>query len=302
MKNKIILAALLLFTACSPKEIIPEAADYTQASSWYITERNADVDLFYVASTETFDYDIDGADVHYAWASDSSACPGIRSEMEGVDAILSGDWNFYSPFYRQVTMETYADTALIASRFPLAMGDVREAFRYYIENLNEGRPFVLAGFSQGAQALVELLKELPESLHERMVAAYVLGWKITESEMEEYSSIIPASGADDTGVTICYNSVREPEDANPLVSEGNYVAINPVNWCTDSTPAVLFDSLTVTLDQETKLLLVDGYEGTGYYWEPYFKEGCYHTFEIRWYGDSLRENIADRCRSYFQQQ
>ena len=68
-------------------------------------------------------------------------------------------------------METYMDTALITSRFPIAMGDVREAFRYYIENLNEGRPFVLAGFSQGAQALVELLKELPESLHERMVAA-----------------------------------------------------------------------------------------------------------------------------------
>ena len=222
--------------------------------------------------------------------------------MEGVDRILSGNLNFYSPFYRQVTMETYADTSLIASRFPLAMRDVRKAFQYYMKNLNQGRPFVLAGFSQGAQALVELLKEMPEDIHERMVAAYVLGWKITESEMEESRSIVPATGADDTGVTICYNSVREPEDANPLVSYGNSVAINPVNWCTDATPAVLFDSLTVTLDQKTKLLIVDGFEGTGYAWKPYFKEGCYHTFEIRWYGDSLRKNISDRCQAYLKQQ
>ena len=302
LKSSLILLAILTLTACSPKETIPPAPDYSLSSSWYITDRSGAVDLFYVASTETFDYENDGAAVHYAWASDSAACHGIRGEMEGVDRILSGDLNFFSPFYRQITMETYMDTALIASRFPIAMGDVREAFHYYIDNMNEGRSFVLAGFSQGAQALVELLKELPESLHERMVAAYVLGWKITEGEMEESSSIIPATGADDTGVTICYNSVREPEDANPLVSDGNYVAINPVNWCTDATPAVLFDSLTVTLDQETKLLLVEGYEGTGYAWKPYFKEGCYHTFEIRWYGNSLRENIADRCQAYLNQQ
>ena len=222
----------------------------------------------------------------------------MREEMEGVDRILSGDLNYYSPYYRQITMETYLDNALIASRFPLAKEDVLRAFNYYIENYNNGRPFVLAGFSQGGQVLVELLKELPEELHERMVAAYVLGWKITGDEVDKYSSIIPATGADDTGVTICYNSVEDPEDATPLISEGNAVAINPVNWVTDSTPAVLFDTLTVTLDQSSKLLLVDGFEGTGYAWKPYFKDGCYHTFEIRWYGDSLRENIKNRCQKY----
>ena len=300
MKKMFLLVILLAAVSCTPKEVVPEAPDYGLGNSWYITDRSSDVDLFYIASTETFDYKVKGAAVHYAWAADSSACSGIRHEMEGVDRILSGDLNYYSPFYRQVTMETYADTSLIASRFPLAMEDVRAAFHYYIDNLNEGRPFVLAGFSQGAQALVELLKELPESLHERMVAAYVLGWKITESELEDCSSIVAAQGADDTGVTICYNSVKEPQDANPLVSYGNSVAINPVNWRTDATPAVLFDTLTVTLDQETKLLLVEGFEGTGYAWKPYFKDGCYHTFEIRWYGDKLRQNIADRCEAYLQ--
>ena len=300
MKAKFLLALAIVVVSCTPKEIIPDAPDYSLGTSWYTTDRNSDIDLFYISSTETFDYKVDKAAVHYAWAADSSACEGMRDEMKSVDRLLSGDLNYFSPFYRQVTMETFADTTLIAARCPLAIGDVKEAFRYYLDNLNGGRPFVLAGFSQGGQILVELLKELPESLHERMVAAYVMGWKITESELENYSSIIAAEGADDIGVTICYNSVKEPEDANPLVSYGNSVAINPVNWCTDATPAVLFDTLTVTLDPATKLLLVDGFEGTGYAWKPYFEDGCYHTFEIRWYRESLRQNIADRCEAYRQ--
>ena len=295
------LSSAVLIVACRQKaeDTIPEAPDYTLASEWFAVDRGSAVDLFYISSTETFDTELpDGTVLHHAPAADSSACPGMRQEMEGVDRILSGDLNFYSPFYRQVTMETYADTNLISRRFPVAMEDVRKAFRHYVDSLSSGRPFVLAGFSQGGEALVELLKEMPDSLLHRMVAAYVLGWKITEEERESSPAIQPAQGADDFGVTICYNSVGSPEAASPLVSGGNTVAINPVNWCTDATPAVLFDSLTVTLDPGTKLLLVDGYESSSTAWEPYFQAGCYHVYEIRWYGDYLRENIAARCRAY----
>lgn len=300
MMNKYWLAAIAVLVSCTPRESIPEAPNYASETSWYVTDRGGEVDLFYVSSTETFDTSVGRRIYHYAQAADSASCPGMRLEMEGVDRLLSGDLNFYSPFYRQVTMETYADTSLISCRFPLAMDDVRRAFRYYVDELSGGRPFVLAGFSQGGEALVELLKELPDSLQPRLVAAYVLGWKITPDDLASSSAIRPAQGPDDTGVTICYNSVEDPSVANPIISGGNTVAINPVNWCTDATPAVLFDTLTVTLDPETKLLLVDGFEGTGYAWKPYFEEGCYHTFEIRWYSDQLRDNIALRSGAYLE--
>lgn len=298
MNSKWIWALLAVMVACTPKEVIPEEPDYALSSSWYVADRGSDVDLFYISSTETVDYQVGKKVFHHASAADSAACPGIRMEMQGVDRILSGDLNFYSPFYRQVTMETYADTSLISERFPIAMGDIRRAFKYYVDQLSGGRPFVLAGFSQGAEALVELLKEWPDSLQDRLVAAYVIGWKITEEDLASTTAIRPAQRADDTGVTICYNSVDTPQDASPLVSDGNVVAINPVNWCTDATPAVLFDTLTVTLDPETKLLLVDGFEGSGYAPKPYFKDGCYHTLEVRWYGDCLKENIAERSRAF----
>ena len=297
MKSKGLLAVLLAVAACAQREAIPEAPDYSLAESWYVTDRGADVDIFYISSTETFDATVGRKVYHHAQAADSAACPGMRGEMEGVDRIMAGGLNFYSPFYRQMSMETYTDTDLIDSRFPVGMDDVRRAFSYYVDEFSGGRPFVLAGFSQGGEVLVELLKELPDSLQDRLVAAYVLGWKITSEDLAASDNIRPAQGADDYGVTICYNSVDSPENAS-FVSSGNTVAINPVNWCTDATPAVLFDSLTVTLDPETKLLLVDGYDSTGSAWMPYFREGCYHTFEIRWYCGCLRENIAQRCEAY----
>ena len=93
MNNKWMLAALLLAAACSPREAIPEAPDYASAESWYVTDRGADVDLFYISSTETFDATVGRKVFHYAQAADSAACPGMRGEMEPelLFALLSAD-------------------------------------------------------------------------------------------------------------------------------------------------------------------------------------------------------------------
>ena len=297
--SSIFAAALMAACGCG-REAVPAAPDYGDPAAWYSVRRGGAADLFYISSTETFDHTgLDGRTYHHAEAADTSACPGMRMEMEGVDDRFGGSLNFYSPFYRQITMETYKDMKLVKKRFPVAMGDARKAFRYYLANINEGRPFVLAGFSQGGQVVVELLKEMPDSIAERMVAAYVLGWKITKEELAKYPGIKPAQRSDDIGVTICYNSVRRPEDASELVSGGNAVAINPVNWRTDSTPAIMHDTLTVMLDQPTKLLLVSGYDRVDYD-TSFFNEGCYHTFEIRWYSDYLLRNIEERTDAWLE--
>ena len=298
--KRFLLAAAVIVTACNVQGPVPAAPDYDSPTAWYTTVRGGEADIFYISSTETLDHPgQDGRTLHFAEAADSAACPGLRMEMEGVDRLLGGTLDFYSPFYRQITMETYGSNELIRKRFPIALEDARRSFDHYLKHFNHGRPFVLAGFSQGGQIVVELLKEMPDSIAQRMVAAYVIGWKITREELAEYPVIRPAQRADDTGVTVCYNSVRRPEDASVLVSGGNAVAINPVNWRTDAAPAVMHDTLTVTLDPVTKLLLVDGYDRVDYD-TSFFKEGCYHTFEIRWYSDMLRENIAERTRAWLE--
>ena len=61
--------------------------------------------------------------------------------------------------------------------------DLFAALDFYFEHLNRGRPFILAGHSQGSQmmtyVLTEYMEEHPE-YYERMVAAYALGYSITK--------------------------------------------------------------------------------------------------------------------------
>lgn len=292
----LVLAAAL--AACSPKgETIPEVPDYADITQWYIADRGAAVDVFYIVSTECDDYTLGGKPMHYADTRNDSIRALLYGEMVGVDRLLAGELNYYSPYYRQVTMETYTSDSLVEARMPLAYGDVRKAFDYYLEYYNNGRPFILAGFSQGAMAVVDLLNEMSDSTYSRLVAAYVIGYKVTDTN----AHIRPAQDSADLGVTICYNSVRDNSCAVPLLSDGNLMAINPVNWRTDATPAMLIDprygdTLTVTLDTTTLLLHIDGYTRNDYMLPLIGCEGNYHCLEISLFSDVLRRNIALRAK------
>lgn len=293
----LVLAAAL--AACSPKgETIPEEPDYADTTQWYVADRDAAVDVFYIVSTECDDYTLGGKPMHYADTRNDSIRALLYGEMVGVDRLLSGELNYYSPYYRQVTMETYTSDSLVDARMPLAYGDVRRAFDYYMEHYNNGRPFILAGFSQGAMAVVDLLNEMADSTYSRLVAAYVIGYKVTDTN----AHIRPAKDSADLGVTICYNSVKDNSCAVPILSDGNLVAINPVSWSTDATPATLIDprygdTLTVTLDTTSLLLHIDGYMRNDYMLPLIGCEGNYHCLEISLFSDVLRRNIALRAKS-----
>ena len=142
--------------------------------------------------------------------------------------------------------------------------DVKDAFDYFLKYHNNGRPIVLAGFSQGGRAVVELLKYMDDETVGRLVAAYVIGYKVTPEDMIETSHIRPALSADDLGVTVCYNSVRDVKYINSTISSPCAFCINPVNWKTDTTPAVLHDTVTVTVAPGYNVLILDGYEGKEY--------------------------------------
>ena len=264
------------------------------------------MDLFYIVSTETGDYTIDGQSCHYADTYNDSIRPFILGEMVGVDQIMSGQLNYYSPYYRQCTLQTFTSDSLMQSRLPLAMGDVQRAFTYYLEHFNSGRPFILAGFSQGAIAVIDLLKWMDSATYSRMVAAYVIGWKVTDDDLAQTTHICPAKDSTDLGVTICYNSVRDNTCAIPMLSDGNRMTINPVNWRTDATPAKLVspisnDTVTVMLDTNTLLLNVSGYSRTDYILPLIGREGNYHSLELSLYSHCLHHNVDLRAEQYLLQ-
>ena len=309
-----LVVVLFAVVACSTKQtadgVIPAEPNYEESSQWYITDRQGDADIFYIISTETGDYpSADGSMCHYADTYADSLRLPMLSEMEGVDTLLSGKLNFYTPYYRQCSLQSFMSDSLASKRMQLSIADVRRSFAYYLKQMNQGRPFILCGFSQGALIALELMREMDDETYRRMVAAYIIGTSISQEMLNDCPRIRPAQRGDDTGVTICYNSVR---DASCALWPRSAVAINPVNWRTDDTEATLMteptpllpvdqqkkDTLKVHLDTASNLLFVSGYTATDYVLPLIGCEGNYHSREIWLYRDQLRENMQQRVSAF----
>lgn len=307
------LVAMLLSLSLQASDVLPAKPDYNSPKQWYVSDRQSAADIFYVISTETGDYRLpDGHTFHYADTYNDSVRVALTGEMEGVDRLLSGELNYYSPYYRQCSLQTFTSDSLVSERLPLALDDVSTAFNHYLNHMNQGRPFVLAGYCQGAMAVLQLLQQMDSTTYSRMIAAYAIGVNVPQSLLDSCQQIVPACGVDDTGVTISYNSVRDNGCVVHGLGDDNAVSINPVNWCTDATPATLVtvpspakpeagqqaDTLTVSLDPSTRLLIVDGFTGTDYVLPLIGKQGNYHSREIWLYREQLRENIARRTSAW----
>ena len=260
-------------------------------------------DIFYILPTCVWDWTAeDGQSCRY---SDYTRTDHIEAFLPSVelaeDIFAQGQYGFYCPYYRQISLNVWMDgEAAVEELFPLSMEDISAAFDYYLDNYNEGRPFVLAGFSQGGKAVVELVKHLPAEAYERMVAAYAIGYRISDEEVEQYPQLHPATDSTGTGTIISYNSAASPEAACAVLSPSD-VCINPVNWTTEAVPAALNDSVTVTVDTLSHLLIVDGLDPEAYFLSslaPMFPLGNYHLQELTLYQEHLRRNTALRVRNF----
>lgn len=298
----------MLFSGCNKtesEEYIPQAPDYSDPTFWY-TEKNdktgKNADVFYIVSTWETNWKTDsGETVHYADVYNKKHRDDMTKEISGVAAYMGKDNNFYSPFYRHITIEGWAtrDENIINSRFKIAFEDVRNAFETFLKNRPKNRPFVLAGFSQGGKAVVELLKIMPKDVYQQMVAAYVLGYKVTPDDTLTSTNIKAAQGPDDIGVTICYNSVSDVKYIQPVVAAPCAFCINPVNWRTDDVPATLHDTITVSVAQKEKVLVVKGYSGSEY--APimgFLNVGDFHSAEPWLYKECLEKNIKNRIEIF----
>ena len=310
-------ASAVLFTALTVSScrnhsggtdtFIPAPPDWSDAAAWYISTPSGEntgntaspaADIVYILPTCVWDWTTeDGQSCRY---SDYTRTDHIEAFLPSVelaeDIFAQGQYGFYCPYYRQISLNVWMDgEAAVEELFPLSMEDVSAA---------EGRPFVLAGFSQGGKAVVELVKHAPAEVLGRMVAAYAIGYRISDEEVEQYPQLHPATDSTGTGTIISYNSVASPEAACAVLSPSDF-CINPVNWTTDDTPAALNDSVTVTVDILNHLLIVDGLDPEAYFLPslaPMFPLGNYHLQELTLYQEHLRRNTALRIGNFDLQQ
>ncbi len=165
-----------------------------------------------------------------------------------------------------------------------------------MEHWNGGREFVLAGFSQGAKGVKELIKSMTDEQFARMKAAYVIGFPVLEEDLAATNRFKPAQGAKDTGVTISWNSV-DNEDGIGDIFRHSQMIINPASWSTGTEVAQVNDTVTSYISKEHMMLFVDGVNPASVYSEAtsmLFPYGNYHLLELPLYGKFIRENVKLR--------
>lgn len=233
--------------------------DYSQAQYWMMTPQNpnahlVDVLFFHTTTFKDLNY-VDPATGAYltvprdptkaqVWnetiadAIQESTAPAIANTQVSV---FAASCNIYAPFYRQAALPGVlsADPASAERALSVAYTDIESAFDYYMANFNNGRPFILAGHSQGSNLLLWLLeRRMNNPIYRRkMIAAYVIGWSVTEGDLNSYAYLEMCNSATQTGCIVSYNS-QGPQATQSMARPGA-VGVNPLLWstATDVGPA-----------------------------------------------------------------
>jgi len=211
------------------------------------------------------------------------------------------------------------ELATDTEEFKQGAADVEDAFEFYINNLNIDRPFFIAGHSQGTMALIELIKNRfgnDEALRNRLIAAYLIGYTVTDADLST-AGLTAAQNATDIGVVVTYNSQSTTSIGGPMLMEGAH-CINPLNWSIDNTfadslqnlGAVFFNDSTGEFIREVEYycdaqikiekgaLTTTIPSGEELEIGPY-PEGVYHRYDYAFWYRNLQANVADRKNAYF---
>ncbi|MEG0918609.1 MAG: DUF3089 domain-containing protein [Anaerovoracaceae bacterium] len=296
--------------------------DYSKKDSWLNlpSDRNKPVDVFYLYPTTWSRKSED--EPLYSEISNKQMRKNAEKIYESHSLVFKEDCNIYAPFYRQMDA-TYGLTRPkeIVDKLvdEITYADVLASFEYFIEHFNNGRPYILAGHSQGSALLRLLLarymKENPK-VYKRMIVAYVVGSSITSEYLKENKHLKFAKNAFDTGVIVSYNTEAEFSPKESLIIRKNTIAINPINWRRDDVRASYRENLGELIMNEnghytvkkpgTKDASIDEERGTVIchtadaqkYKHKWFPLGVYHTHDYEFYFGNLKQNVKDRIDSY----
>ncbi|MCB2188007.1 MAG: DUF3089 domain-containing protein [Deltaproteobacteria bacterium] len=312
--------ALNAWAAPTPQACdIPACPNYAQDVSWAAKPSKPDkpVDVFYVYPTIYHDTNPKNMDL---------CNQELRSDVQGLlksqAGVYAGAANLCAPYYRQMSiacLDPHVDMSL-NRYFRLGADDVQRAFNYYLTYLNQGRPFILAGHSQGSEVLLDLLRSRFQDprLQKQLVAAYLIGCSVTGEDLKKYPWIKPAQGADDTGVVISWNTQAPGATGSPVLHPGA-ICINPLNWTADETPAakslnmgaVFFDNLSGAVKREVPHYTgarIDKKVGALVTSPPEkldvggFPPGVLHRYDYALWYRNLESNVRERIAAYLKKQ
>ncbi len=307
----------------------PSAPDYANDSSWAAlpsTEDNADYvpvpDQMPVRQTEVATFFIHPTTYYRkaAWnaAIDHEESAGFVNDgvMPWQASVFNGCCDVYAPRYRQGALWSfYDDSGSGEKALEFAYKDVERAFDAFLDRI-DGRPFILAGHSQGALHAQWLLERRISGapVLERMVAAYPVGMGIQPDAIP--ADIPVCQSAEQTGCYVTWNALGPKAEA--WEDYPGAVCVNPLSWRQDGkvvtasqNPGSLGASGTVPhteLPFEAGVtgaqclndrLLVGPFSSDIYDKLPInMGKENYHGIDFNLFYASLRQNAVDRAKVF----
>ena len=263
-----------------PTNVVTPAPDYSLIENWAAHPETSDpadlapegvtvpaqgelpIDVFFVHPT--------GYLTPISWISpmdlDSGTEENINWVMANQASAFNGCCNVYAPRYRQANIFAYLGSEEERERIlGFAYQDVKSAFEYYLNNNNNGRPFVLASHSQGTHHSMHLLSDIIDNsdLHERMVAAYLIGAvniPLSPEWFAEMENIEPCNNASDLGCVIHWDTV--PDGGSVLERPAPSVCTNPLVWSLGEEAASVAQHAGIVIPQHPYNLFFSGSEDT----------------------------------------
>ena len=225
-------------------------------------------------------------------------------------SVFNNQCRVFAPRYRQAHLNSFftKNKGWADSAFALAYHDLRNAFEYYMQHWNNGRPIIIAAHSQGAMMAEQLLKDFFENtaLQKKLVVAYIVGWPVPK---DYFSSLKMCGDSLQTGCICSWRTFRRGYLPSYLKNEnGNSFATNPLTWTTNNEYAPRTFNKGSILYKFNKVYkkTTDAQINNGLLWvrKPkfpwsflYFSKN-YHPGDINLFYMNLRENIQQRIASY----
>lgn len=216
----------------------------------------------------------------------------------------------FSPRYRQANLKAFFTNKEDSAENALdtAYEDVRNAFEYYLQHDNHGRPIIIASHSQGTLHAGKLLKEFFENkpLQKQLVCAYIIGLPVFTNYFSELKP------CDDSTATGCFISWRTFEEGYvaPYIQKETLKAyvINPLTWTMDTTFASASLNKGGILRNFNKVIpgLVHAQIHGNILWvnKPKFfgsiflKTKNYHIADYNLFYENIKENVGTRIRAF----
>ena len=261
-------------------------------------QKKTDINVFFIHPTTLYSSN--------NWNSDTSSFRKdriIKLSLQNQASCFSGICNIYAPNYRQMHIYSYIDTINGYKAYDLAYNDILQAFKYFINYLNNDNYFILAGHSQGTNHAMRLINEYihyDKYISDKLLLSYLIGMDVKRS----FSTIPPCNSEDDL---FCFLSWRTFAENNypDNWDYGNHIfSINPISWDINEDESFFKDHMGILLPNKRLLfkntLSVFNKDGLLFLKKPknfllnLYPSKNYHPGDFNLYWENIRDNLKIR--------